>query len=74
MNNYKEVTEIANSLKGDFRKLSDFEALTIAAQIQTTNVLEASFQTGYSNQPPFLEAIAIALGYKLEGSTVIDVI
>ncbi|MGS4345103.1 histidine kinase [Myroides odoratus] len=55
---------IANKLRLDYPKLSDFEILSLAIQIERNQILENGLvvSTNDSN-PSGLEAVAIALGY-----------
>lgn len=57
-------SKIAKELKIDYPKLSDFELLTLAIQIERNQLLENGLNISRSdNYPTSLEAIAFALGY-----------
>ena len=65
MNNYNEVLKTAKDLKEEFGKsITIFESLQIAAQIQIVEALCNGLQTGVTDEPAFLEAIAMSLGFK----------
>ncbi|GAC1301435.1 MAG: hypothetical protein NVSMB24_04250 [Mucilaginibacter sp.] len=50
MNNYAEILKTAKDLQDEFEnKITLFEALQIAGQIQMCEVLSNGLQTGYSN-------------------------
>lgn len=68
MENFKSIYKYCDDLKLDYPKLSDYELLSIAVQMQRNDILKAGltvFKTG--GTPPALEAIAIQLGMKPEG-------
>lgn len=70
-------SEIAKELKMDYPKLSDFELLSLAIQIERNQLLENGLNISRSNKyPASLEAIAIALGYSGEPfqQTITDVL
>ncbi|SHJ66373.1 hypothetical protein [Bacteroides stercorirosoris] len=67
MENFKSIYKYYNDLKLDYPKLSDYELLSIAVQMQRNDILKAGltvFET--DGTPPALEAIAIQLGMKPE--------
>lgn len=71
MNNYNEVLKIAKDLQEEFgKKITVFESLQIAAQIQIAEALTNGLQTGVSNEPALLEAIAISLGFTAKNERV----
>lgn len=60
----KEYREIAKQLKKDYPKLTEFEVLNLAIQIQRNEILENGLVVSPDNENPSgLEAIGIALGY-----------
>lgn len=61
----EDYSTIAKDLKLDYPKLTDFELLTLAIQIERNQILENGLVVGNSN-PSALEAIAYALGFKGE--------
>ena len=59
MENYAKV---AAGIKKEYPDLSDFEALTLAIELQRNQIIKAAFTVSSSDAyPPALEAIAIAL-------------
>lgn len=72
----KDYSQIAEQLKGEYSKLSDFEILSLAIQIQRNQILENGLAVSSLNKfPSALEAIAIALGYEGSNSiTITDVL
>ena len=60
---YSEIVDLAKKLQKDFKGLKDFEALTIAAQMRTVEVISEGLGTHDGDKAP-LEAIAMVLGYK----------
>lgn len=70
-------SKIAKELKENYPKLSDFERLSLAVQIERNNLLENGLNISRSdNYPSSLEAIAISLGYtdKNHNLTITDVL
>jgi hypothetical protein len=67
---------IAKQLKEEYSKLSDFEILSLAIQIQRNQILENGLVVSSSDKyPSALEAIAIALGYEESNAvTITDVL
>jgi hypothetical protein len=64
MDRIQNYTQIVKDLKLDYPKLTDYEVLNLAIQIQRNQILESGFNVSYTNKhPSALEAIAIALGY-----------
>jgi len=64
MDTVQTYTEIVKDLKLDYAKLSDFEVLNLAVQIQRNQILQAGLNVSAKDQyPSALEAIAISLGY-----------
>jgi len=60
-------SKIAKNLKLDYPKLSDFELLSLAIQIERNQLLEYGLNVSRGDKyPASLEAIAIALGYSGE--------
>ncbi|WP_158962742.1 histidine kinase [Myroides fluvii] len=60
----EDYTTIAKKLKGEFPKLSDFEILTLAIQIERNQILENGLVVSTTDSNPSgLEALAIAIGY-----------
>lgn len=69
LENYKRI---AKQLKEEYSKLSDFEILSLAIQIQRNQILENGLVVSSSDKyPSALEAIAIALGYEGNNSVTI---
>lgn len=65
MDRVKTLKTIVDNLKVDYKKLSEFELLSIATQVQRNQILEAGFNlSSKDDRPSALEAISIALGYK----------
>lgn len=67
MENFKSIYKYCDDLKLDYPKLSDYELLLIAVQMQRNDILKAGltvFET--DTTPPALEAIAMQLGMKPE--------
>ncbi|MFD2519971.1 hypothetical protein ACFSR2_03685 [Emticicia soli] len=56
------MSTIEKDLKLNYPKLTDFERLSLAIQIQRNQILSAGFVVN-SSSPNGLEAIGIALGY-----------
>lgn len=64
MINIDRYSKIAEELKEDYPKLSDFERLTLAVQIERNKFLQAGLNVCRNNSTPgALEAIAISLGF-----------
>ncbi|KUJ60460.1 histidine kinase [Flavobacteriaceae bacterium CRH] len=60
----QDYSKIAKQLKEEYPKLSDFEILSLAIQIERNQILENELVvSSYDKHPVGLEAIAIALGY-----------
>ena len=57
-----KTKKIADSLIKDY-KMTPYEAFKIACQMESNSLFKEAFGCGYLNDPPALEAIAIALGY-----------
>jgi len=56
--------EIAKDLRENYEKLTEFESLTLAIQIERNQILKAGLNVSSSDaHPSALEAIAISLGY-----------
>ncbi|WP_343695765.1 histidine kinase [Flavobacterium sp.] len=72
----ENYNRIAKQLKEEYSKLSDFEILSLAIQIQRNQILENGLAVSSSDKhPSALEAIAIALGYEGSNSiTITDVL
>ncbi|SDX58611.1 hypothetical protein [Flavobacterium degerlachei] len=61
----RNYTEIVRELKVNYPKLTEFEILTLAIQIERNEILENGLVvSSKDNEPTGIEAIAIALGYK----------
>ncbi|WP_417197876.1 histidine kinase [Bizionia sp.] len=58
----EDYNTIAKHLKKDYPKLSDFEILSLAIQLERNQILENGLVIN-SEKPSGLEAIAIALGF-----------
>ena len=59
--NYKEILK---ELKVNYPKLTDYEVLTLAIQIERNEILENGLVVSTNDKTPSgIEAIAIALGY-----------
>jgi hypothetical protein len=64
MENVQTYTEIVKDLKLDYPKISDYEVLDLAIQIQRNQILQAGLNVSSQDKyPSALEAIAISLGY-----------
>lgn len=78
MSSYNNVIEIAKNLREEFdNKISLFESLQIAAQINQAQLLSDGLLVNNSKQPVALEAIAMILGFKPDDqyrTTIIDAI
>ena len=60
----KEYTEIAKELKSNYPKLSEYEILSLAIQIERNQILENGLVVSPDDKNPSgLEAIGIALGF-----------
>jgi len=60
----EDYNKIARQLKEEYPKLSDFEILSLAIQIERNQILENGLVVSSSDKHPSgLEAIAIALGF-----------
>ncbi len=60
-----DVRKLAKEIKSEY-KISDFEALDIALKAEQNQLIKSAFVISSSDSHPTgLEAIAIALGYKL---------
>lgn len=72
----EDYNRIVIKLKEEYSKLSDFETLLLAIQIQRNQILENGLVVSSSDKhPSALEAIAIALGYEGRSSvTITDVL
>lgn len=73
----QDYHKIAKLLKMDYPKLSDFELLTLAIQIERNQILENGLVVSRDDsKPTALEAISIALGYTDEQrkTTITDVL
>jgi len=63
----EDYSKIAKDLKLDYPKLTDFELLTLAIQIERNQILENGLVVSTTNSNPSgLEAIAYSLGFKGE--------
>jgi hypothetical protein len=61
----RNYTEIVRELKVNYPKLTEFEILTLAIQIERNEILENGLVvSSKDSEPTGIEAIAIALGYK----------
>ncbi|NGY38994.1 histidine kinase [Flavobacterium sp. XN-5] len=59
--NYKEITK---ELKVNYPKLTEYEVLTLAIQIERNEILENGLVVSTNDKTPSgIEAISIALGY-----------
>lgn len=68
----KDYNRIAKDLKEGYPKLSDFEILSLAVQIQRNQIIQNGLVVSASDKyPSGLEAIAISLGYNESSSTII---
>lgn len=57
-------TKIAKELRKDYPKLSDFEILSLAIQIERNYLIENGLNVSKNDShPASLEAIAIAMGF-----------
>ncbi|UQD55394.1 histidine kinase [Flavobacterium sp. K5-23] len=60
----RKYAEIARELKVNYPKLTEYEILTLAIQIERNEILENGLVVSSNdNEPSGIEAIAIALGY-----------
>ncbi len=56
---------IAEKLKKEYSKLSEFEILSLSIQIERNEILENALAVSFNDEhPSALESIAIALGFK----------
>lgn len=63
----KHYQEIEKTLKLDYPRLTDFERLSLAVQIERNQLLENGLNISRTDESPAsLEAIAIALGFEKE--------
>jgi hypothetical protein len=63
MENYQSIDGYCKDLKLNYPKLSEYECLSIAVQMQRNDILIAGLAVpGMDTYPPALEAIAIQLG------------
>jgi hypothetical protein len=73
----EDYNKIAKLLRKEYPKLSDFEILSLAVQIERNQILENGLVVSRSDRNPSgLESIAIALGFTGEQfqSTITDVL
>lgn len=64
MDRIQTYNAIVKDLKLDYPKLTDYEVLNLAIQIQRNQILESAFNVSYTDKhPSALEAVAIALGH-----------
>jgi hypothetical protein len=61
MNNYKKLQDLASDLKSDYKKLTDFEALSIAASLLNTEAIQDGLLVNSQHEPVAIEAIAMVL-------------
>lgn len=68
MKNFNDIKDYCRDLKSDYPKLSDFEVLSLAVQMQRNDILRTGLTVFQSDDnPPALEAIAIQLGFAPQG-------
>lgn len=75
MEAYKSLDDLTKELKSQYNKLSEYELLSLAIQIQRNQILSAGLAVEQSNNSQTgLEAIANALGYDatFSGSSVAE--
>lgn len=71
MKNFKSIREYSSTLKSDYPKLSDYERLSLAIQMQRNDILISGLGVSETNErPAFLEATAIELGMSPNGRSV----
>jgi hypothetical protein len=64
-NQIQNYNQIVSDLKKDYQKLTEFELLSLAIQIERNQILENGFVVSSDDiNPSGLEAIAIALGFE----------
>ncbi|RUT68575.1 histidine kinase [Flavobacterium cupreum] len=64
-NRIESYYEIAKNLKKEYPKLSEFEILSLAVQIERNQILENGLAVSFEDKyPSALEGISIALGFK----------
>ena len=64
-NQIQNYNQIVSDLKKDYQKLTEFELLSLAIQIERNQILENGFVVSSDDRHPSgLEAIAIALGFE----------
>lgn len=69
MENFKSIYKYCDDLKLDYPKLSDYELLSIAVQMQRNDILKAGLNVTQSDErPTSLEAIAMQLGITGDGA------
>lgn len=76
-NSIESYNVIAKQLKKEYSKLSEFEILSLAIQIERNQILENGLVVSSSDaKPSGIEAIAIALGFQGSSldSTITDVL
>jgi hypothetical protein len=62
---YSDIDSLAKDFKKDYPELTDYEALSLAVQLQKNQILIAGFNISRTDKyPASLEAIAIQLGYQ----------
>jgi len=67
MENFKSLKKYCEDLKFDYPKLTEFELLSIAVQMQRNNILISGLTVSKLNEyPAALEKIAILLDERLE--------
>ena len=66
--NFESIGDYCKGLKDNYPKLSDYELLKIAVQMQRNDILRAGLNVSQSDtHPSALEAIAMQLGMKSKG-------
>lgn len=63
-NKIEDYRIIAKSLKSHHKQLTEFEAISLAIQIERNQILENGLNVSRSDShPPAIEALAIAFGF-----------
>lgn len=70
MDNFKSIHDYYGDLGSNYEKLSDYEKLSIAVQMQRNDILRAGLVVSQGDKhASALESIAMQLGMGLDGKT-----
>jgi hypothetical protein len=65
--NLPTISSLVKELRLDYPKLTEFEALQLAVQMQRNEIMRRAFVVGSNdNYPSALEAIAATLGFRID--------